>query len=74
MDGTSAVAVPTIGVNSITAETRTETVSTTTVWDFNAEYALGINFFLPNDATIDIIFKGALWNDRLEVAVYIPLK
>ena len=74
VDGTGAVAVPTIGVNSITAETRTETVSTTTAWNFNAEYALGINFFLPNDATINIIFKGAFWNDRLEIAAYIPLK
>jgi len=72
VDGTGAALNPTpdiITAPDVTAQTRMNSI-----WNFLAQYGLGVNVALPGDAALDITLRGSTSTDWLRVQVLIPLK
>jgi hypothetical protein len=72
VDGTGAAVAYTpdvVTAPAVTAQTRMNSI-----WNFLAQYGLGVNVALPGDAALDIMLRGSIATDWLRIQVLIPLK
>ena len=72
VDGTGATLDPPI--DTITDPTSPVQTRVNTIWNFETEFALGVNFFLPGDATLDVIVQGNLPFDQVQIQANFPLE
>lgn len=71
VDGTGAA----VGTSNTTAASSTGTTSNTTRWTFTTQNNLGLNFYLPGNATLDVILNtnNFFSFDNLTVQAVVPL-
>jgi hypothetical protein len=72
VDGTGAAVAYTPDVVSapdVAAQTRMNSI-----WNFLAQYGLGVNVALPREASLDILLRGSSSTDWLRIQVLVPLK